>query len=259
MTAVVFAGLSGCVVQPAGLTGRSADRPKKIADAYAAMARDDWADAEVLLGRFLLETPSGPWAYQARYLLGICYLKNLDMMAAEDEFKYVANHATSRELVRQARVRLGDVALASCEYDQAATQFNGLLQRSRHFKDGAELMYKLGYTRLKQGRWEEATAIFKKTRTTYPGTVFATRAMSQLGTPHHFSLQVGAFNSEANAQARLNDLRKKGYTAFVYQASQAHSARYCVRVGTFKTRSEAIEFQSKMQNNPDLRFSIVVP
>ncbi len=211
------------------------------------------------LGRFLTGNPSGTWACHAHYLLGICYLKHADLLAAESEFQYVATHAGSSQLRRQANLRLGDVALAAQEYDKAATLFLELLEDNRRHRDNAEIMFKLGFLYQRQGRWREAEIYFKKTSRTFPGSIFAKRAAEQLAYPDHYSLQIGAFKDKEHATKKEKQLKRQGYTVFVQKLTKHRDPLYCVRVGSFSSRSEAMEFQSRMKSNNDFRQAVVVP
>jgi len=250
--------LAGCV-HPPRMPGRASAVPDAIVRVHSSITRGDWADAEIHLGRFLINSPNGTWACHARYLLGICYLKHADLLAAESEFKYVVSHKGPSPLRRQAQLRLGDVALAAQEYDKAEEIFSELLQDKHIFKDAPEIMYKTGYLHQKQGRWREAELYFKKTARTYPGSIFAKRAAEQLAFPDHYSIQVGAFKNRERARDKENRLKQQGYTVFVQKLTKHKQPLYCVRIGSFSTRHEAVRFRSKMKNNIDFNEAVVVP
>jgi TolA-binding protein len=256
-SAILLCALTGCVAPQ--LPGRRTDRPGLLAQAQAAITRDDWDDAAVLIGRFLRENPSDPWAIQARYLLGTYYLNERELDAAEREFQFVASHAGPSQLARQAEIRIGDVALASREYGQAADIFSRLLGNAQRHRDGGELTFKLGLVMQRKGRWVEADAQFERVRTKYRDSVFAMRAAEQLAVPHHFSLQVGAYRRRANAETKQKDLAERGHEASVQELKRHGRAFFCVHVGAFESREKALSFRSRMQADPDLRLSDVVP
>lgn len=239
--------------------GRGSPQPGLLGQAQAAIARDDWDDAAVLAARLLRENPNDPWAIQARYLLGAYYLKEHELGAAEGEFQYVASHATSPRLARQAQIRTGDVALAATNYDRAAALFSQLLQSAERHGDGAELTFRLGLVRQREGRWPDADALYDSVRTRYRDPVFAMRAAEQLAIPHHFSLQIGAYRSRANAEGKRTDLAGRGHEASVHEYRRHGTPFYCVRVGSFATRQKALDFRSSMTRDPDLSLSDVVP
>jgi TolA-binding protein len=250
-------GLAGCLSPQT--PGRSAGRPELLASAQAAIMRDDWDDAAVLIGRFLRENPNDPWAPQARYLLGAYYFKENELDSAEREFSSVAAQAGPGRLTRQAQVRVADVAAAARQYDRAALLFTQLLQSAKLQGDGAELTFKLGLVRQRQGRWSEADALFQRVLGEYGGSVFATRAAEQRAVPHHFCLQVGAFDNRVNAESKKKNLAERGHQASVQELQRHGKPLYCVCVGSFDTSTKAADFRSTMLADPDLRISDVVP
>ncbi len=248
---------AGCVTPY--VPGRRVERPGLLVRAQAAITRDDWDDAAVLIARFLRENPTDPWAIQGRYLLGTYYLKEHDLESAEAEFEYVVARAGPTRLGRQARIRIADVAMAGGEYERAAAMYSRLLQDARRHKDAAELSFKLALMRQRQGQWHQADVLFQSVRAKHSGSVFAMRAAEQLAIPHHFSLQVGAYRDRSNAESKRKILAERGHAASVHQLQRHGRPFYCVRVGAFPSRDEAKEFRTTQKGDPDLRLSDVVP
>jgi cell division septation protein DedD len=60
-----------------------------------------------------------------------------------------------------------------------------------------------------------------------------------------FSIQVGAFASEATARQLAGELGKRGYAAYVTE--EGAGARYKVRVGPLGSRSEAAEISERLK------------
>ncbi len=235
------------------------DPPVLFSNAQAAILRDDWEDAAVLLGRFLREQPGSPYALQARYLLGTYYLRECDLEGARSEFTFVAEHAGASRLGRHARIRLGDTACAAGEYDLAASVYQELLSDARKWGDEAELLFKLGIVRQRQGRWGEADSLFEQVRNRFPRSVFARRAAEQLAVPRYFSLQVGAFRDRRNAEEKKAALERKGHRAEVCRLNRHGRPFWCVRIGSFQTREQAIRFKSRMRSDPDIARADIVP
>ena len=61
-----------------------------------------------------------------------------------------------------------------------------------------------------------------------------------------WKVQVGAFNSKANAEALVSKLKAKGYAAFLFNAPPP-SLPYHVRVGPFAQRADAAKVVSELQ------------
>lgn len=56
-----------------------------------------------------------------------------------------------------------------------------------------------------------------------------------------YSLQVGAFRYKKNAERFLGQLKQKGYTAYIFAASDPKARQWhTVRIGDYKTRAEAL-------------------
>ncbi|MHB2015802.1 MAG: SPOR domain-containing protein [Candidatus Xenobia bacterium] len=63
----------------------------------------------------------------------------------------------------------------------------------------------------------------------------------------NWSLQVGVFSSDTNAQKAAADLRDKGYTVEVVPEHSAGATMYAVRVGHFPSRDALADEQEKMK------------
>jgi DedD protein len=60
-----------------------------------------------------------------------------------------------------------------------------------------------------------------------------------------FSIQVGAFGTEATAQQLAGELGKRGYKTYV--TSEGAGARFKVRVGPIASRSEAEQISERLK------------
>ncbi|MEK7400400.1 MAG: tetratricopeptide repeat protein [Candidatus Poribacteria bacterium] len=73
-----------------------------------------------------------------------------------------------------------------------------------------------------------------------------------------FSIQVGAFSKKATAQALVNRLEKKKYTAEMVSPKSGGSSLYKVRVVGFKTRDEATKASQKISAEEKIEKIIVL-
>jgi tetratricopeptide (TPR) repeat protein len=72
-----------------------------------------------------------------------------------------------------------------------------------------------------------------------------------------FALQVGAFIDKENAQNLVDTLKEKGYEARILELSNSKGKPWClIRIGSFKTRSQADSYRDKIQN--DLGSEIII-
>jgi DedD protein len=65
-----------------------------------------------------------------------------------------------------------------------------------------------------------------------------------------FSIQVGAFGSEATARQLASELGKRGYKAYVTR--EGADARFKVRVGPIASRSEAEQTSTRLKTEHHL-------
>lgn len=256
LIAFVFIGC-GCVA-PQG-PGAAPARATAFDHAQAAIARGDWEDAVVLLGRFVHRDPSHPLAAHARYLLGVYYLRTEDYDAAEAEFAYVAGHAPSPRLARRARTSAADAVRGGREFSRAAEMYARLCADAARYGDDAELMYKLGVARQQEGRWDEADRLFDRVRRLHSRSPFAARAVERSAVPRFFALQLASYGERDTAEQKRRMIEAKGHTAAVVQSAHGSKPVFCVRVGAFPSRGKALDFKNQVRDDPDFRAAQVVP
>jgi DedD protein len=80
-----------------------------------------------------------------------------------------------------------------------------------------------------------------------------TRAASVEG----FAVQVGSFSRRDNAMGLRDQLRAKGYSAFVDEVARERGALYRLRVGPVMKRDEARELARRLQNDENLEGLVV--
>ncbi|MBI1953502.1 MAG: SPOR domain-containing protein [Candidatus Omnitrophica bacterium] len=130
------------------------------------------------------------------------------------------------------------------EYAAVVEKTKGLLPRARYDRDG--LLYLQGLSALKLKETELARSSLEELMTRYPQSPFSSQAklaVSQVQTPSDepvlFSVQVGAFQTRANAVKLAEELKRRGYDADVSEA-QMHGKRFFrVRVGQYADRPQA--------------------
>ena len=77
-------------------------------------------------------------------------------------------------------------------------------------------------------------------------------------TPKAWAVQVGSFTQRDNAMRLRDQLRSKGYKAFVEQITSADKTFYRVRVGPEVSREKAVALQKDLQSKMKLQDSTVV-
>lgn len=132
------------------------------------------------------------------------------------------------------------------EYAAVVEKTKALLPRARYDRDG--LLYLQGLSAIKLRQVDLARSSLDELMTRHPQSPFSSQAklaVSQAQAPPEepvlFSIQVGAFQTRANAVKLQQELKRRGYDAGVSEA-QMHGKRfYRVRVGQYADRSQAQE------------------
>ena len=107
----------------------------------------------------------------------------------------------------------------------------------------------------------EAPATENKTplpEETLPAKTTSEAAQPADTTPKAWAVQVGSFTQRDNAMRLRDQLRSKGYKAFVERITSADKTFYRVRVGPEVSREKAVALQKDLQSKMKLQDSTVV-
>jgi len=76
----------------------------------------------------------------------------------------------------------------------------------------------------------------------------AKSAMPKIDPSGRYTVQIGAFQDQSQANRLLNSMKSKGYPVFIKQMESPDNKRwYRVRVGTFSTRDDALSYGDKIK------------
>ena len=93
---------------------------------------------------------------------------------------------------------------------------------------------------------------------TLPAKTTSEAAQPAATTPKAWAVQVGSFTQRDNAMRLRDQLRSKGYKAFVEQITSADKNFYRVRVGPEVSREKAVALQKDLQSKMKLQDTTVV-
>ena len=80
------------------------------------------------------------------------------------------------------------------------------------------------------------------------GSTPAKSAMPKIDSSGRYTVQIGAFQDQSQANRLLNSMKSKGYPVFIKQMESPDNKHwYRVRVGTFSTRNDAISYGDKIK------------
>lgn len=180
-------------------------------------------------------------------ILGLSYLKEGDLAAAEESFKRVLKNSSGK-FKTHAALGLADTYLTGGQFQEAENIYNKLLDEDSNISLKAAILYRLSQSGFKKGNNSQGSEYLFRLKRDFPASpeLRLTRAigwiepLSKVG--GEYSVQVGFFTDRENADNLKDKLLNKGYSAYVEQASGGNR----VRVGRFKDRKEALDLEHKL-------------
>lgn len=180
-------------------------------------------------------------------ILGLSYLKESDLAAAEESFKRVLKNSSGK-FKTQANLGLADTYLMKGQFQEAETIYNKLIDEDPNISLKAAILYRLSQCGFKKGNNSQGNEYLFKLKRDFPLSfeLRLTRAIGRIEPifpeAGEYSVQVGFFANSENANSLKDKLSAKGYPAYVEQASGGNR----VRVGRFKVRREALDLENKL-------------
>ncbi|MFH1190771.1 MAG: SPOR domain-containing protein [Candidatus Omnitrophota bacterium] len=181
------------------------------------------------------------------YLVGLSYLKLGDLAAAEESFKRVLKDAQG-QLITQARLGLADTYLIGGQLLDAEDNYNKIIidQPDTHLK--AAILYRQSWIGFKKGNNAQGNEYLSKLKKDFPAcpelksTLDILQVYPTLMEDQEYSVQVGFFANQENADNFTSKLSSRGFPAYLEQAGSG----WRVKVGRFKHEQEAIDLESKL-------------
>lgn len=186
-------------------------------------------------------------SHELSYILGLSYLKEGNLTAAEESFKRVIKDAKG-ELNTQASLGLADTYLIGGQLQDAEDIYSRIIADQPNTNLKAAMLYRQGLAEFKKGnnsRGNEYLLKLKKDFPLSPELKLATsipRIYSTLRETQEYSVQVGFFTSNKNADSFNAELLVRGFPAYLEQANNG----WRVKVGRFKSVREAMDLASKL-------------
>ena len=181
------------------------------------------------------------------YLLGLSYLKENKLDQAQECFQRVINHPPGK-FKEQAFLASADVYLIKGKFQDAENIYNKLLEDNPSINLKAGILYRLSQSGYRKGNKEQSNEYLLKLKKDFPlslelrstnGIPRTEPALNEIGV---FSIQVGFFVKNLNADNFKDKLLAMGYPAYVDVSSEG----YRVKVGRFKTQTEALDTENKL-------------
>ncbi|MFA4993304.1 MAG: SPOR domain-containing protein [Candidatus Omnitrophota bacterium] len=181
------------------------------------------------------------------YILGLSYLKEDKPFQAQECFRRVLSNPLSK-FKDQASMASADVYLIKGQFQEAEGIYNKLLEDNPNINLKAAILYRLSQSNYRKGNNEQSDEYLMKLKRDYP---LSLELRPSKGIPVNlpfvnesggFSVQVGFFVKNLNAVNFKDKLLDMRYPAYV----EASSEGYRVKVGRFKTQTEAQDSQNRL-------------
>ncbi|MEW6102100.1 MAG: SPOR domain-containing protein [Candidatus Omnitrophota bacterium] len=186
------------------------------------------------------------------YLLGLSYLKDGNYLRASDIFEIILKELNSSRFKEQAKIGLADTYLLRQDFNGAEAIYKELLSQNPGTKYKAVIFSRLSRVGFKKGDPEMGKEYRDKLKQEFPKS-FEAKLSEESGpliedtSGVYFTVQVGVFNSNVNAQNLAEKLALKGYASFIEETLLNEKKSYRVRVGKLKTLKEAKELENKLR------------
>ncbi|RLB12298.1 MAG: hypothetical protein DRG39_02280 [Deltaproteobacteria bacterium] len=144
------------------------DSEKQFSFANELMQKGDFDYAILELKRFIYFFPDDPKVPQARCLIGICYMRSGRYEKARGIFSDICKSHRNDKYAQKALFLIGESYYKQKVFDEAEYYFSLLIQRFPKSELYDDTLYRLGWIRMYQDKWKEASKIFSQIRQTSP-------------------------------------------------------------------------------------------
>ena len=174
------------------------------------------------------------------YLQGVSAFKLRDLDLAIDSLQRLAADYPESSWAVPGQMVLGQLFSASGEDEKALKLYQKLLKEDPTKPMRVQVTFLLGKAQRRLGQWSQARASFESVLSQAPQSPPAQEARQILeGEDFYFTVQVGAFETKANALRLKAECERRGYPTQVSEAFMQGRRLYRVRVGQFSQREEA--------------------
>jgi len=144
------------------------DRDNQFSFARGYMEKGDYRRAVEEFDRFIHFFPQDPDVIRARLLIGICRMKDNQYNAARESLSQVIKADPDSPYAGRALLMTGESYYLEGLTREAEYYFRLIMEEYPDSDLAFSARYRLGWTKLKQSRWGEASVIFEKTEYASP-------------------------------------------------------------------------------------------
>jgi tetratricopeptide (TPR) repeat protein len=150
-------------------------------------------------------------------------------------------------LCPQGKVKLADTYFLQRDYDNAIELYRAIMKEYPSLSNMPLVLLRMAQISSRRGDWGAKKKYLSSIKAKYPQSseMKFVKILESYG--DFFTIQVGAFTSEVNALALVDNLKKK-YDAYVVADTNGGYSIHKVRVGHFKERYEVEKVASELSD-----------
>lgn len=164
------------------------------------------------------------------YILALSYLKDGNYLRASDIFEIILKEFKKSTLAADARLGLADTCFLKGDYERAREGYGKLLNSGKAVRLRPCVYYRLSRCAAELGHNDEAENYLAQLKREFPLNILDSKDNIISG-ESYYSVQVGSFSSNTNANNLMRQLIDKGYSAYIEEANLESETVYRVKVG----------------------------
>lgn len=219
----------------------------QLAEGERAYRQKRYRLAAEQLTTFLDQHPESPEAQRAKYVRGMALARTGQRAAALDDLER-ASLAADGEIAWRARAALGVLHFEDHRWPQAGEAFDRAIDQMPPAPPMDALLYRLGLSLERSGRWSDALEAYRQITLEFPGGRYARHAHRRLQLrADSFSVQLGVFGSRRNADRLVRELRQQNVPAYVREELRDGERCFVVVAGRYNAYEDAIQALARMK------------
>jgi tetratricopeptide (TPR) repeat protein len=191
------------------------------------------------LSVFLTEVKDRPETARALYVRGMARALSGQRAWAYADLRKAAAESTDPQITWQAQAVLGILYFEDESWDLSARAFATAVQRMPAAPPKDALLYRIGLSHERAGRWPAALGAYRQIVSDLPRGVYAEAAERRLQLQaDHFAVQCGVFLQAENANQLATRLQREGLRTYVRQEQRKGTSCYVVLEGRYNSYQE---------------------
>lgn len=228
--------LTGCET-----TKRDRDHDALLAAGQASLDKKQYGRVIEDANAILKEGENTPAAASAYYLRGVARaMSNQRAAGYQDLQKAVGLAGEDDEVAWRSYSMIGVMSFEDEKWPAAAAAFASAEARKPDNPPLDFILYRLGQSLERCGRWSDAQAVFRRIVYELPKGNYSDAALRRIETkPDYFAIQCGVFAERRYADKLLAELKSGGLAARIQPEKREGTPHYVVLVGRYASWAEA--------------------